>query len=164
MREAVRHQVGVTMDCEARLLALPGATAVERRADGLWMAAAALDVVALAERMRRMEARLSGMTGRALATGETRILYHYCCPGGLAVNVGTETRGGAIPSVAPVTRAAAWSEREIGDLYGVRFDGHPDPRRLVRPPSLRPGFFREPEMAARRDDGAAAFPSEPTPA
>ena len=151
MSEAMTCQEGVAPDWEARLHGLPGATAVERRADGLWMTAPVLDVLALAELMRRMEARLSGMTGRALATGETSILYHYCL-GSLAINVGAETRDGAIPSITPITRAADWCECEIGDLYGVRFDGHPNLRRLIRPPSLRPGFFRESGQGSRQGE------------
>ena len=36
-------------------------------------------------------------------------------------------------SVVPLWRAADWLEREVWDLFGIRFDGHPDPRRLVMP-------------------------------
>jgi len=39
----------------------------------------------------------------------------------------------AVPSVTPIWRAADWLEREVWDLFGVRFDGHPDLRRLVMP-------------------------------
>ena len=36
-----------------------------------------------------------------------------------------------IPSVAAVWRAADWYEREARDLYGLQFDGHPEPSPLL---------------------------------
>ncbi|MAG37745.1 MAG: NADH-quinone oxidoreductase subunit C [Dehalococcoidia bacterium] len=38
-----------------------------------------------------------------------------------------------VPSVAPLWPAASWHEREIFDLFGVKFSGHPDLRRLFLP-------------------------------
>ena len=36
-----------------------------------------------------------------------------------------------VPSVARVWPTADWHEREVYDLVGVRFAGHPDPRRIL---------------------------------
>jgi NADH-quinone oxidoreductase subunit C len=36
-----------------------------------------------------------------------------------------------VPSLAGVFGGAAWHERETGELFGIVFDGHPDPGRLL---------------------------------
>lgn len=38
-----------------------------------------------------------------------------------------------VPSVVPLWEGANWLEREVWDLFGIRFDGHPDLRRIVLP-------------------------------
>jgi NADH-quinone oxidoreductase subunit C len=38
-----------------------------------------------------------------------------------------------LASVASIWPAANWLEREVWDLFGIAFDGHPDPRRLLMP-------------------------------
>jgi NADH-quinone oxidoreductase subunit C len=53
--------------------------------------------------------------------------------GPITLRLRTDNRGeGArLPSLTPVWRSAEFQEREIFDLYGIGFEGHPDLRRIL---------------------------------
>jgi NADH-quinone oxidoreductase subunit C len=57
------------------------------------------------------------------------------CAGGGTVFVKTTTAKDdpKVPSAVSVYAGANWFEREMLDLFGLVFEGHPDPRRLLMP-------------------------------
>jgi len=45
-----------------------------------------------------------------------------------------------IESVTPIWKAANWHEREIAELFGIKFLNHPDPRGILLPEDWDEGY------------------------
>ena len=84
------------------------------------------------------------------------VVYHlyglaHRCYLRLATNVSEEKS--ELPTVTSVWRTADWHEREIYDMMGIRFRGHPDLRRIL----MWEGY---PYFPLRKDFPLAGRPSE----
>ena len=60
-------------------------------------------------------------------------LYSYRHRHSMVLKVNANRDDPTVRTLAHVWRAANWLEREVFDLLGVHFDGHPDLRRLLMP-------------------------------
>jgi NADH-quinone oxidoreductase subunit C len=64
------------------------------------------------------------------------VVYHLLSPEKLLRLRLRVRAGGArpeIPTVSGIWPSANWLEREVLDLFGITFTGHPDPARLIMP-------------------------------
>jgi NADH-quinone oxidoreductase subunit C len=82
--------------------------------------------------------RLSSVTAVDRYPAEPRfeVVYHlHAVEGNQRVRLKCRLNGAdpAIESVTSVWRGANWYEREVFDLFGIRFQKHPDLRRILMP-------------------------------
>jgi NADH-quinone oxidoreductase subunit C len=68
--------------------------------------------------------------------------------------------GQEVPSIAGVFLAADWSERETYDMFGIRFAGHPDLRRILTWEGFNGHPLRKDFPLEGIDTGAAIYPEE----
>ena len=81
----------------------------------------------------RLGGRLATVTGLDERDG-IELLYHFCFDAErivLTVKTKVAKPDPRIASITPFLQGAEWIEREIHDLLGVRFDGHPRLERLI---------------------------------
>jgi NADH-quinone oxidoreductase subunit C len=86
---------------------------------------------------------IDGMEKEVVAVHEERqagyleVVYHLYSMalkrGPVVIRMRTDNRTEQcrVPSLTPVWKSAEFQEREVFDLYGIRFDGHPDLRRIL---------------------------------
>ena len=60
-------------------------------------------------------------------------LYSYVFRHSFEIKVLVSREGGQIPSISALYGTANFQEREVFDLFGVKFTGHPDLRRILLP-------------------------------
>ncbi|HVN92467.1 MAG TPA: NADH-quinone oxidoreductase subunit C [Terracidiphilus sp.] len=102
-------------------------------------------------------------TRRHVEPGYLEAVYHLFSVenkhGPLVIRMRTANRTDQtdLPSLTPIWRAAEFQEREVFDLYGIIFAGHPDLRRILMWPEFKDFPMRKDYVEP--DD----FEYEPTP-
>jgi NADH-quinone oxidoreductase subunit C len=102
-------------------------------------------------------------TKKTVRPGYLEVVYHLYSmalkhgPVVLRMRTGNRSDQTHLPSLTPLWRGAEFQEREVFDLYGVVFDGHPDLRRILMWDEFV-GFPMRKDYVAPDD-----FEYEPTP-
>jgi NADH:ubiquinone oxidoreductase subunit C len=123
----------------------------------LWVDLDAEDLVAAIGSLQRDGGlhHLSAIT--ALGRGvELEVLYHLWLDGGLTLCVRCPRERPVLPTLTALLPAADWYEREVHDMLGIHFDGHPNLKPLVLPDDWeeqRPLLHGKPDPT---DDGGPA--------
>jgi NADH-quinone oxidoreductase subunit C len=81
----------------------------------------------------------------------------------LRVKVALDGRDAHIATVSDLWPAANWLEREVWDLFGIAFDNHPDPRRLLMPEDWEGHPLRKDYPVQIRMQPAISSPMQVTP-
>jgi NADH-quinone oxidoreductase subunit C len=74
---------------------------------------------------------------KKIQPGCLEVIYHLYSmakkhgPVIIRLRTGNRTDKVSVPSLTPVWRSCEFQEREVFDLFGVKFDGHPDLRRIL---------------------------------
>ncbi|MEM1002162.1 MAG: NADH-quinone oxidoreductase subunit C [Bacteroidota bacterium] len=81
---------------------------------------------------------LSCITGidNGVESGAMEVIYNlYSIPfeRSLTIKVALDRKKPEVASVFDIWRTADWHEREVFDLFGIHFSGHPDLRRILLP-------------------------------
>lgn len=73
-------------------------------------------------------------TSDRVAEGDFGVAYHlysHSLKHKFTLRVRVPRDVASVPTVTGVWSTAGWHEREAWDLVGIRFEGHPDPRRIL---------------------------------
>lgn len=75
----------------------------------------------------------------------------------IRIKVELEESDISIDSVTPIWSGANWLEREVIDMFGIEFRGHPDPRRILMPEDFKPHPLRKDFDVRNREPSKQSF-------
>ncbi|MFM7195228.1 MAG: NADH-quinone oxidoreductase subunit C [Bacteroidota bacterium] len=143
---------------------------VQEQASPMTVVIAAGDLIPLCSALRSYGEvyadRLACITGvdNGPVAGTMEVIYHLdCITSGLtfALKVRIPRDHPEVPSLTGLWKSADWLEREIFDMYGIFFTGHPDLRRILMPADWE-GYPLRKDYSEQETYHGVKVASEPT--
>ena len=113
------------------------------------------DLTAIDERMRRQPARA--------AAADFTVVYHLLSfERNEDIRIKTALHDGSLSldSITDLWPAANWYEREVWDMFGIAFAGHPHLQRILMPPTWKGHPLRKDHPARATEMGPFQLPEE----
>ncbi|HEY8519167.1 MAG TPA: NADH-quinone oxidoreductase subunit C/D [Gammaproteobacteria bacterium] len=113
------------------------------------------DLTAIDERMREQR--------RDQPPSDFTVVYHLVSFGrneDVRLKVALPEDRASMPSITDLWPAASWYEREVWDMFGIRFDGHGNLRRLLMPPTWEGHPLRKEHPARATEMGRYSLPDD----
>lgn len=70
------------------------------------------------------------------------IVYHFDIDGSM-VNIKVKTFDKQIDSITPYFKSADWTERELSELYDIKINNHPNPKRLFLDEKIKKNIMND---------------------
>jgi NADH-quinone oxidoreductase subunit C/D len=113
------------------------------------------DITAIDERVRRHR--------EGQPASDFTVVYHLLSferNADLRLKVALSGEKPSLPSISDLWKNASWYEREIWDMFGIVFDGHPNLRRLLMPATWQGHPLRKEHPARATEMGPFQMPEE----
>jgi NADH-quinone oxidoreductase subunit C/D len=103
-------------------------------------------------------------TGREHLQGKDFTVFYHLFSFGrnsdIRIKVALDEDKLAVPSITSIYSNANWYEREVWDMFGIKFDGHPHLRRILMPPKWEGHPLRKDHAARATEMGPFVMTDE----